>query len=122
MKFMFKAKNKMHRLEKILRSLGWKVSVSFRKDLWACGMKAILRQADSVIYLFAGERPRDNQTRWQVLNRAERDILHNTIFVRWYRHVDGEEESRRIFDVPQECKSVEEFGVQLTLYGLFNSK
>ena len=110
----------MHKLEKTLRSLGWKVSVSFRKDLWACGMKATLRQGNSVIYLFAGERPRDNRTRWQVLNTAEYDILHNMIYVRWFRNVDGEEGSKPVFDVPQECKSVEEFGVQLTLHGLFN--
>ena len=111
----------MHKLEKTLRSLGWRVSVSFRKDLWACGMEATLRQGNFVIYLFAGERPRDNRTRWQVLNTAERDILHNTTYVRWFKNIDGEEGSRCVFDVPQECKSVEEFGVQLTLYGLFNS-
>lgn len=111
----------MYKLEKILRSLGWRVSVSFRKDLWACGMEATLRQGNSVIYLFAGERPRDNRTRWQVLNTAERDILHNMTYVRWYRYVDGEQVSICVSDVPQECKSVEEFGVQLTLCGLFNS-
>jgi len=107
-----------HRLEKTLRSLGWNVSVSFRKGLWACGMAATLRRGDSVVWLMAGERPRDGRTRWQVLDDAERDLREHETFVRWIEKKDGAEGSKSLLGMPCRFGSVSELGVALAAWGM----
>lgn len=113
---------KKNELEKMLESLGWTVEILHGAKYWVTGMRASIKIGGSIIYLFAGERTGGMRSRREILNDAENDVLHNTMYKSLLEEDVKTGYTKNIPGIARTFNSVAELGIQLAAMGFCRGK